>query len=125
MTNHEDRNARANAAMAAANLAEVTVDVDSEDTYYLSGTETVPGREALAVQVALDDGANLVRDGIVSPNAAKPELDRHFAVGENHHVEGAEEDTPEQKILKGADLTDRVFSTPVHSLQTGSPLITR
>lgn len=85
----------------------------------------MPGREAQAVQVALNDGANLVRDGIVSPNAAKPELDRHFAVGENHHVEDAVEDTPEQKILKGADLTDRVFSTPAHSLQSGTPLITK
>jgi hypothetical protein len=68
--------------------------------------------------------AERVRDGIDTPNEAVPNLERHFAVGENHHKDGgAAEDTPAQKILKGADLSDRLFNSSAGStVRTGSPI---
>lgn len=125
MTNHDKRTAKAQAALAAAGLSEITVDVDDENNFYLSGFEDDPDRQADAVSVAIAEGADVVRDGIDTPNEAVPNLERHFSVGASQHLDPGEvDDTPEQVILKGADLSGRIFHLPdAAPLLTGTPLI--
>ena len=124
MLHHNDQMAAdINKELVADHLAGVHADVDDTDTCYLNGTADSAFDQALAVEIAVAHGANIVVEGIDVPGQEVTHLHRR------HFVESAQSNecnatTPEGQILGGADLSDRVFDSPHMALHTGTPLVT-
>lgn len=105
----------------------VHVDVEPGDVVYLDGEVGTVEEEAIAVQAAIDIGADRVEDGLHYPH----QEDTHGHLAEHHsavkhdssiHVQAA---TPEEKILRGAHLDTRLFDSNAYPpLVTGNAIVT-
>lgn len=99
-------------------LERVTADVDSSNTCYLSGEVDTRDESAQAVAIAYAEGASHVRDGLVTPANAASEAGSDAAAGDSTR-DDAPARTAAQRILGGADVSDRLFDSPTSGLQDG------
>ena len=104
-------------------LGGVRAEFDDTDVCYLTGVASSATSEGDAVQIAQNHGARLVIDGIEAPGQSLPHLHRKHAVP--GVAEGdSDVDTHGSRILRGGDLSDRLFDAGRGSVQTGTPLST-
>jgi hypothetical protein len=114
-----------NNALVQADLGHLSAELADDGTCYLMGEAHNKDEEAGAVQCAFDVGAELVIDGIHSPEEHLATEERPMAIGPlpTHHLPPALD--PGVRILAAADLSDRTFDVPTAGMgvHTGVPLV--
>ncbi|MBM4344298.1 MAG: hypothetical protein FJ100_13090 [Deltaproteobacteria bacterium] len=114
------------AAIEARGVHGVHVDVDAGDVVYLDGEVATNVEEAVAVEAAIEMGADRVEDGL---HYAHQEdtlghlAERHTSMPHDSNVYEVPEQA-ELKILHGAHLEGRVFDSNIYPTlhQTGTPV---
>lgn len=102
--------------IAARGVHGVHVTVLKHDGTYLEGDVASETDEIIAVQAAVESGAERVIDGLRYPGAESK-------AGHLHGYPPSDHNDPALDILHGANLDSRVFDSPLNApVQTGTPI---
>ncbi len=113
-------------ALQRAGLQTVHADVDKRDICYLDGSVISRDAKAEAVQIAYDEGVDMVVEGLILGSQHADKMERHFMVVPYPHPGRHANKTFAQRVLGShVDLSSRLFDVPGSTLRTGVTLATQ